>query len=195
MAHNRKYVCGGIDLVGTRIKNSLKLMDQDKVESLLIDSHFFDSAPFKWVGLMYRYGLKNDIIPEYRRIDKKDYELPLAIELKTEILEWVGAKNPRLLYAIFMIGALEALIHVGKKYNLPIDILQKERAKYGNIPETIEECEQAEILYEKAEFAIELVKKYPEMFINKCPNCGNLRATPKARQCLECTVFSDPVKQ
>ena len=193
MAHNRKYVPGAVGLIIGRVKNGGKLTDQDKVEKLLIDSHFFDSAPFKWVSLIYRYGMKNDIIPEYQRINKKHNYLPISIELKMEILEWASEKNPRLLYAIFMIGALEALIHVGKKYNLPIDILQKERAKYGNIPETIEECKEAETLCNKAEFGLELVKKYPEMFINKCPNCGNLRATPKARQCLECMVFSDPV--
>jgi len=142
MAHNRKYVPGGVALVMGRVRNSGKSVDQDKVEQLLIDSNFFDHAPFKWVGLIYRYGLKNEIVPEYQRIDKKDSELPIAIELKMEILEWADKNNLKLLYDIFMIGALEALIHVGQKYNLPTDLLKSERTKYGIIPDSIEECEQ-----------------------------------------------------
>ena len=117
-------------------------MDQDKVEQLLIDSNFFDRVPFKWISFIYRYGLKNELTPEYQRINKKHSYLPIAIELKMEILEWADRNNLKLLYDIFMIGALEALMHVGKKYGLSIDLLRKERLKYGNIPETIEECGQ-----------------------------------------------------
>jgi hypothetical protein len=140
MAHNRKYVPGAIDLVRGRLKNSIKLMEQDKVEQLLIESKFLDKAPFKWVGLIYRYGLKNMLIPEYSRISKKYGDLPIAIELKMEILEWADQNDLKLLYDILMIGALEALIHVGNKYDLPVEILKAERSKYGNIPETVEEC-------------------------------------------------------
>ena len=141
MAHNRKYVPGGVSLVQGRLRNSIKIMEHDLIEQFLIESHFLDHAPFKWVGLMYRYGLRNLLIPEYDRIDKKDGELPIAIELKMNILEWADKNNLKLLYDIFMIGALEALLHVGNKYNLPIERLEIERAKYGTIPETIEECE------------------------------------------------------
>ena len=116
-------------------------MEQDLIEQFLIESNFLEDAPFKWVGLMYRYGLKNDLVPEYDRIDKKDGELPIAIELKMEILQWADQNNLKLLYDIFMIGALEALIHVGHKYHLPFARLEIERLKYGTIPETIEECE------------------------------------------------------
>lgn len=142
MAHNRKYVPGGVALVKGRLRYAAQSMEQDKIEDLLVKSNFFETAPFKWVGLMYRYGTKNLIIPEYDRIDKKDGELPIAIELKMEVIEWASKNNLKLLYNILMIGALEALIHVGKKYKLPVHLLEAERAKYGTIPETIEECEQ-----------------------------------------------------
>jgi hypothetical protein len=140
MAHNRKYVPGGVALVIGRLKNSIKLMEQDAIEQLLIDSHFLDHAPFKWISFIYRYGLKNELTPEYQRINKKHNYLPIAIEVKMEILEWADKNNLKLLYDIFMIGALEALIDVGKKYELPTDLLKSERSKYGNIPETIEDC-------------------------------------------------------
>tara|TARA_B110000503_G_scaffold132322_1_gene208135 strand:+ start:1013 stop:1465 length:453 start_codon:yes stop_codon:yes gene_type:complete len=141
MAHNRKYVPGAVALVIERLKNDLKVMEQDAIEKLLIESNLFDHAPFKWVSFTYRYGLKNELIPEYSKINKRyGNELHIAIELKMEILEWSDKNNLKLLYDIFMIGALEALIHVGIKYQLPTEILKAERIKYGNIPETIEEC-------------------------------------------------------
>ena len=59
-----------------------------------------------------------------------------------EILKWTDKNNLKLLYNIFMVGALEALINVARKYKLPDHILNSERTKYGTIPETIEECEQ-----------------------------------------------------
>lgn len=141
MAHNRKYVPGAVDLIKGRVKNSPRLIEQDKIEELLIRANFFENAPFKWVGLMYRYGTENLLVPTYGRIDKKDGELPITIEIKMEILEWADKNNLSFLYDIHMIGALEALIHVGKKYKLSLHLLEAERAKYGNIPETIEDCE------------------------------------------------------
>jgi len=141
MAHNRKYVPGGVALVRGRVKNSGKVVEQDKIEKLLIDSNFFEKANFNWISFIYRYGLKNYLIPEYQRINKKHNYLPIAIELRMEILEWADQNNLELLYDIFMIGALEALMHVGKKYKLPTHLLEAERLKYGNVPETIEECQ------------------------------------------------------
>lgn len=141
MTHNRKYVPSGVALVMGRVKNSGKMIDQDKIEKILIDSNFFEDMPFKWVGLLYLYGIKNSLIPKYERINKKYGDLPIEIELKMEILEWADQHNLELLYDIFMIGALEALMHVGKKYKLPTHLLEAERLKYGNVPETIEECQ------------------------------------------------------
>lgn len=140
MTHNRKYVPGGVALVMGRVKNSGKMIDQDKIEKILIDSNFFENMPFKWVGLLYLYGIKNSLIPKYEKINKKYGYLPIEVELKMEILEWADQNNLELLHDIFMVGALEALIHVGKKYKLPIYLLEEECSKYGNIPETIEEC-------------------------------------------------------
>lgn len=59
-----------------------------------------------------------------------------------EILEWADQNNLKLLYDIFMIGALEAFRAVARKYKIPDHILKSERIKYGYIPETIEECKQ-----------------------------------------------------
>ncbi len=116
-------------------------MDQDYIESIIIASNYLEEAPFKWVGLIYRYGLKNMTKPEYQRINKKYGDIPVAIELKMEILEWADAHNIELLKEIFAIGALDTLIDIGNKYKLPLDAILLEREKYGIIPETIQECE------------------------------------------------------
>ena len=146
VSHNRKYVPSAVDLVKGRVKNSPELIEQDQIEHLLIQSHFFDIAPFKWVGLMYRYGMKNCLIPHYAPIDRIDGELPIAIELKMEILEWADKNNLRLFYDIHIIGALEALLHVGRQHKLPTHLIEAEPDQYHPIPESLEVCER---FYEK----------------------------------------------
>ncbi|MCA0370693.1 MAG: immunity protein 39 [Proteobacteria bacterium] len=142
MAHNRKYVPSALGLIQGRVRNDLKLMDQDYIESLLIQSGYCEDAPFTWVGLLYRYGLENKTIPRYGRISKKYGDASLIVDLKMEILQWADRNNLNLLRSILMIAALDALIHAGKKYKRPTELLEAERAKYGTIPATVEECER-----------------------------------------------------
>ncbi|MBY0273473.1 MAG: immunity protein 39 [Alphaproteobacteria bacterium] len=142
MAHNRKFVPGIVALVKERIKNTkLVIQVQDEIEKLIVESHFLDSAPFKWVGLIYRYGLKNKLKPEYQRINKKYGDLPIAVELDTRVLQWADQNNLQLFKDIFIIAALEALLDVGQKYNLPTDLIAQERSKYVDIPNSVEELE------------------------------------------------------
>ena len=139
--HNRKYVPGATALVMGRVRNGLKMMDQDFIEALIIKSIFLENAPFLWVHLSYRYGIKNDLKVVLQRIDKKYGDIQIALELDMEILQWADKNNLELLHDIFMIAALEALVQVGEKYKLPTEVFLEERQKYGNIPNTIEECE------------------------------------------------------
>lgn len=142
MAHNRKFVPGRIYLVEGRLLNSKKTACiHDDLEKIVIDSGILENAPFKWIGLMYRFGTRNMFKPNYMRIDKKDGELPIAVEIKFEILRWADHYDVPFLTEILMIAGLEALLHVCNKYKLPKEYITAERAKYGNIPETIEELE------------------------------------------------------
>lgn len=102
MVYNRKYVLGAIDLVKGRVKNDFKVIEQDKIEKILIDSNFFEDMPFKWVGLLYLSGTKNLLIPKYERINKKYGDLPIEIELRMEISEWADQNNLELLYDILI---------------------------------------------------------------------------------------------
>jgi hypothetical protein len=142
MAHNRKFVPGVIDMVKIRLPNlKYTVSIQDDIEKIMIDSHFLEEAPFKWVGLIYRLGIKNDLKPEYQRINKKYGDLPIAVEIDTDILKWADRNDVKLLKDLFMMAGLEALIDVGKKYKLPTEKIEAERAKYGPFPNSVEELE------------------------------------------------------
>ncbi len=139
---NKLIAFGGVDLVINKIKKDFDAWNDIRptIENLLKESNFFEGMKFWWVGFIYRYGIKNELIPEYQRINKKYGDLPIAIELRADILSWADQNNIDLMEDIFMVGALEALIHVAHKYKLPTELLEKARSKYKNIPESVEEC-------------------------------------------------------
>lgn len=139
---DRRLSVGADALVKGRIKNSKLMIDVEKKLDLIIRNHnYFYECPFLWVGLGYRYGIKHNLKLEFQRIDKKWGYLPIALELDMEILKWADQNNLDLLHDIYMIAALEALIQVGQKYKLSTAVFEDERAKYNNIPNTIQECE------------------------------------------------------
>ena len=97
----------------------------DELEPVLISAGFFDEAPFKYVSLIIRYGLVNNTKPEYQPIIKRYGELPIAVELDMNMLR--SADKNGTLKQIFDLATLEALIDVGKKYQLPIESLVRKR--------------------------------------------------------------------
>ena len=190
--HKRKYVPGSVDLRMGRVMQDRNLDRHDYIERLVIDSGMLDQAPFLWIGLIYRYGYKTNLIPEYdkREIDPKDGEIAIAIELDMDILEWADMYNVKLFMEMMMIGALEALIHIGVKYKLPIDLIRQERSQFrAEIPKTIEECKALPKLT-MADYPP--MRKYFRDDINVCTNCFCAKVTEKARQCLACMQFNDP---
>jgi hypothetical protein len=136
-------IVGAVALVKGKLKNSKLVSKVDKhLDGIIQSKNLIEKEiPFSWIGLIYRYGSKNDLNLDFQRIDKKDGELPIALELDMEILQWADQNNLDLLHDIFMIAALEALIQVCDKYKLPKEAIIAEREKYGNIPNAIEECE------------------------------------------------------
>ena len=133
----------GAALVKGRIRHTGVMWKKIDVplDYLLRHHNILQNAPFLWILLGFHYGIKNNLKVEFSRIDKKYGALDVAIEFDMEILKWADQNNLELLHDIFMIGALEALLQVCKKYNLPDDLIIKERLNYGTIPNTIEECE------------------------------------------------------
>ncbi len=125
MAHKRKIVLGGVSLTPARLNRAIHQVSSevmDEVEALMLESGYLEHAPFKWVGLIFRYGLKNENEPHYKPIDPKDGELPLAIELDTHELR---AASPEELRRKLCLGALTALIHAGRKFDLPTARLEE----------------------------------------------------------------------
>ena len=138
---DRRVGCGATALVMGRLRNKEKWEDIIKLDTLVRQNDLFKDAPFLWVGISYRYGIKNNLKIEFSRVGKKYGDLFVALELDMEILMWADRNNLDLLHDIFMIAALEALLQVCDKYKLPKELFIAERKKYGNIPNTVEECE------------------------------------------------------
>lgn len=90
----------------------------DELEAIMLEEGFLDGAPFKWIGIVLRYGLKNEDKPHYSRISKRHGDLPVAIELDTHELRFASRDE---LKQRFMIATLKCLVDIGKKYNLPCE--------------------------------------------------------------------------
>lgn len=132
MTHNRKLVIGGVALVKARLKGTGAVMVSicDELEPMLIESGFIAEAPFGFVNLIIRYGLKDQWVPEYQKINERYGDLPVTIEVDVSGL--VGA-SVHAIRAKFRAATLEALIQVATKYALPAQplIAARERAKGG----------------------------------------------------------------
>ena len=134
---DKKIVFSGIDLVGASMSHCLEMMDKIReiLEPLMIDLRYLNDAPFLWIGMVFRYGLKNEDKPHYRKIDKSDGELELAKELDMRVLLTADETDPEFLLKDFLeIATLDCLIHAGKKYKLKIHGLVERHSLLGQIP-------------------------------------------------------------
>ena len=123
--HNRKLGLIGVALTKQRNnRHSAKaLMEvRDEIEEVLIESRYLQDAPFSWVTVAVRYGLKNDDKPSYQAVNKKFGDLPLAIEIDTH--EMISASKDELML-IFERAILKALIHAGRKFQRQTGSLEK----------------------------------------------------------------------
>ena len=125
MAHNRKLVIGGVALtmarISAKVNASVVSRVRDELEQEMIRYNYLNDAPFKWVGLIIRKGLVDETEPHYEKINQKDGDLPLAIEIDTHRL--LGASEDEMA-AVYRKATLTALIHAGEKYRLPVDRLR-----------------------------------------------------------------------
>ncbi len=140
----------GITTVGTsglvlrhKVESGLIILGTlDSIIHTMYDRYFFPQDKFVRIGLLFLYGIKTDLKARYERIDKKYKDLPISVELDTSIMEWAELYDLELMKEIFMIATCEAVLDVLRKYKLPTEPIEKVRAQYTTIPETIEECEQ-----------------------------------------------------
>ena len=129
--HNRKLGVLEVSLTKQRVMPQWgDALDRvrDQIEKVIIDSGYLDGAPFSWVTIAVRYGLKNDESPKYQAINKKYGDLPLSIEVDTQVL--INSPVDELI-SIFSLAILKALIHAGKKFDRPIEMLAKIKGDGG----------------------------------------------------------------
>src|SRR4029434_1340136 len=102
MAHNRKLVLSGVALTKARIPSKQNADAANRVrnelEDEMIRSGFLEGAPFKWIGLIIRYGLVDETEPHYNKINQKYGDLPLAIEIDTHSLLGVLEDDMAIVY-------------------------------------------------------------------------------------------------
>jgi hypothetical protein len=122
--HDRKLALLGTALTKARNpKESIFALSavRDELEPILIDTGFCDEAPFSWVTISIRYGLKEESKPHYQAINKRYGDLPLAIEIPTDKMQGATFDD---LKRIFKDASLRALIHAGEKYGRPVEVLK-----------------------------------------------------------------------
>ncbi len=146
--HPWKFVFSGVDLVGARMENALKIygkLQRNYFQDLLVSSNYFEETKFTWVGFIIRYGLKNETKSHFKGINRKYEDLDIAKELDMRVLLTADENDVDMLQDCFKIAALDSLIEAGIKYKLnptAIEILKKERSKLGNIPDWKYEMEE-----------------------------------------------------
>ncbi len=103
---------------------------RDELDSVLAEAGWFPSAPFKYVSLIIRYGLKTELNPEFQRIIKKYGELPIAVELKMEDMRAVHCDRNKL-EELFKYATVEALLAVAERYALPKPLIEEYKSRHA----------------------------------------------------------------
>ena len=122
--HDKKLGICAADLVKIRFRvNEMSILEEvrNELEQILLDTSFFDEAPFEWITLSLRFGLMDEVLPHYEKISKRYGDLPLAIELDSHKLQNVSCEK---LKNKFIVATLKSLIHAGDKYGLPTEVLK-----------------------------------------------------------------------
>lgn len=119
MAHNRKLVIGGVALTKVRLPARTHAAAMNKVrddlEREIIDRAYLENAPFSWIGLIIRECLIDETEPRVGRIDKKDGELPVTIEIDTNRLVGASAEH---IEAAYRSAAVLTLNHLARQFDL-----------------------------------------------------------------------------
>jgi hypothetical protein len=117
--HNRKLGLTGVALTKARNpKGDVTALSsvRDELERVMIEAGYLEGAPFSWVTISIRFGIKTEAEPHYQPINKKYGDLPLAIEVETSKMQNADEQELR---AIFKAAALKALISAAQRHGRP----------------------------------------------------------------------------
>lgn len=116
--HGRKLGIVGVSLTKARLPKGCEAdltAVRDELESLLEATDYLMGAPFSWVTVALRFGLKDDLEPRFLRLNKKSGDLPLAIELDISELQGQSSEEYR---SVYRRTVARALHRAGLRYNL-----------------------------------------------------------------------------
>jgi hypothetical protein len=118
----RCLLIGAVSLIKGRVREAGMAMVEvaDRIEPVLNETGYMASAPFKTVHLIIRFGEKTDLDPKLSPINRREMELPAAVELEMAPLRL--ATRDVVARAI-MDATVAVLLNVAEKYNLPKDRL------------------------------------------------------------------------
>lgn len=140
--HNRKLGLTGVAMTNARNpKRDVAALSavRDELEQVLIRSGYLENAPFSWVTISIRFGMKTETEPHFQAINKKYGDLPLAIEIETACML---SANETELKDQFKAAALRALIAASHRYNRPSGELV---SMFEAMPSTPNPLSQAEV--------------------------------------------------
>jgi hypothetical protein len=117
-SHGRKLGVMGVSLTKSRLPKGCDAVlseVREELESLLEATGYLKDAPFSWVTVALRFGLKDDLEPSFSKVNKKSGDLPLAIELDISGLLGKSSEEYRLAYRKAIARALHS---AGLRYML-----------------------------------------------------------------------------
>lgn len=110
-----------------RIRDAGSVMVEigEQLEPLLDEIEFVKNAPFKTVSMIIRFGEKTDLTTQFDPIDKRNYELPVAVELEMAKLRF---ESRDVVKRAFFEATIAVLMDVAHKFDLPAQRLEALRA-------------------------------------------------------------------
>ncbi len=119
-----------IDLVKVRFRvDEIRIMSEVEavITPLLKAACFFEAASFSSIVLLFRFGLKDEIVPHYPQEEEEPIKLlQLALEVdKRELQKLEAVQFKRHL----LLAVLRGLIHTGKRYGCPTEKLSQALAE------------------------------------------------------------------
>ncbi len=118
MVDQRILLIGGVSLVRGRVREAGPVMREicDELEPMLQGIGFLDKAPFKTISMIIRFGEKDDLTPQYDRINARHSELLVGVELE---LSGLRTASKDVVKAAFVTATIDVLLDVSEKYGLP----------------------------------------------------------------------------
>ena len=109
---------GAVSLVKGRVREvGLVMQDvMNLLEPRMASAAFLVNAPFKTVHLIIRFGDKTDLEVEYQPINKRDMELPVAVQLELAPLRMASRE---VALAAILQATTAVLADISKRYGLP----------------------------------------------------------------------------